>query len=427
MDNEYAECRICRDPPGTDKPLFHPCKCKGSIEKVHQDCVQEWLTHSKKTTCDLCGHPFTFTKEYVPGMPTVLPPMVMALELAQRVTSILLFTLRVLLMAVIWLLIVLIFAIMLQKLFMLFAKTTFPVKDELVHQHTGSWASFFLDIPAGLVVFLTLLLASIAVRYFRALVRLLPLMDIDITEDSLLPPVPPLPSASPPLETLYLTKRRGRKWMSDYDETPTGEDDFQVQLAEGNGKSALKFAPLRMDVQHQALDDHYLRTKKVVHFRGGLETDAARGLLQVRKDRREQLTRILMAKVINTGIRRHIPVAVLQNVEPDTAFVSKGFPIVHLEAPRTSVPFPLVSAIQPKVGEQNDEKNQQKAVLPKFDFTVRPLAFKVKAQSNKPSMKDRFARRIIEILHFLGRLTRCKLIFMGLCTVIIGCQLSINH
>lgn len=45
---EEDTCRICRSGPEEDMPLYHPCKCSGSIAKVHQDCLIDWLQHSKK-------------------------------------------------------------------------------------------------------------------------------------------------------------------------------------------------------------------------------------------------------------------------------------------------------------------------------------------------------------------------------------------
>lgn len=30
-------CRVCRGEPSLVQPLFHPCKCSGSIRFVHQD------------------------------------------------------------------------------------------------------------------------------------------------------------------------------------------------------------------------------------------------------------------------------------------------------------------------------------------------------------------------------------------------------
>ncbi|CAL3970747.1 unnamed protein product [Diplocarpon coronariae] len=66
-------CRICRSEGTEMEPLFHPCKCSGSIKYVHQDCLMEWLSHSQKKHCELCKTAFRFTKLYSPNMPKTLP------------------------------------------------------------------------------------------------------------------------------------------------------------------------------------------------------------------------------------------------------------------------------------------------------------------------------------------------------------------
>ena len=32
-------CRVCHGESEAEHPLFHPCKCSGSIKYVHQDCL----------------------------------------------------------------------------------------------------------------------------------------------------------------------------------------------------------------------------------------------------------------------------------------------------------------------------------------------------------------------------------------------------
>uniref|UniRef100_A0A8C3B4Y3 RING-type E3 ubiquitin transferase n=1 Tax=Cyclopterus lumpus TaxID=8103 RepID=A0A8C3B4Y3_CYCLU len=55
---EHEKPRLC----GTqDKPLYHPCVCTGSIKFIHQECLLQWLKHSRKEYCELCKHRFTFT------------------------------------------------------------------------------------------------------------------------------------------------------------------------------------------------------------------------------------------------------------------------------------------------------------------------------------------------------------------------------
>jgi hypothetical protein len=53
---EPDHCRICRSEGTSDEPLFHPCKCSGSIKFVHQ----EWYV--KLLPCSLKIIPFFFLK-----------------------------------------------------------------------------------------------------------------------------------------------------------------------------------------------------------------------------------------------------------------------------------------------------------------------------------------------------------------------------
>uniref|UniRef100_A0A452VBG4 RING-type E3 ubiquitin transferase n=1 Tax=Ursus maritimus TaxID=29073 RepID=A0A452VBG4_URSMA len=55
------------------KPLYHPCVCTGSIKFIHQECLVQWLKHSRKEYCELCKHRFAFTPIYSPDMPSRLP------------------------------------------------------------------------------------------------------------------------------------------------------------------------------------------------------------------------------------------------------------------------------------------------------------------------------------------------------------------
>lgn len=66
-------CRVCRCEATTDRQLFHPCICSGSIKWIHEDCLQQWMRYSRKEYCELCGHRFSFTPIYAADMPRVLP------------------------------------------------------------------------------------------------------------------------------------------------------------------------------------------------------------------------------------------------------------------------------------------------------------------------------------------------------------------
>eukprot|EP00959_Pyramimonas_sp_CCMP1952_P294331 6156499-Pyramimonas_sp.AAC.1 len=72
-------CRICRCESTPDSPLFYPCACKGSIKYVHQDCLEQWLKHSRSTQCEVCKLPFTFTPLYKEDVPSNLPLSELAL------------------------------------------------------------------------------------------------------------------------------------------------------------------------------------------------------------------------------------------------------------------------------------------------------------------------------------------------------------
>ncbi|XP_032220194.2 E3 ubiquitin-protein ligase MARCHF6 isoform X2 [Nematostella vectensis] len=70
---EVDICRVCRAEGTPDKPLYFPCICTGSIKYIHQECLLQWLKHSKKEYCELCNHRFTFKPIYAPDMPPHLP------------------------------------------------------------------------------------------------------------------------------------------------------------------------------------------------------------------------------------------------------------------------------------------------------------------------------------------------------------------
>lgn len=74
-------CRICHGEATDDNPLFHPCRCKGSIKYIHESCLMEW-TASKHidinepgstVSCDICHYPINFTTMYDEGMPEKVP------------------------------------------------------------------------------------------------------------------------------------------------------------------------------------------------------------------------------------------------------------------------------------------------------------------------------------------------------------------
>ncbi|BFZ56687.1 hypothetical protein PYCC9005_003735 [Savitreella phatthalungensis] len=97
-------CRVCRSEGTTEEPLFHPCKCSGSIRYVHEACLKEWLQHSQKQHCELCKTPFRFTKLYDPQMPSRIPFVQLVRNMSVDVASASVVLVRWLLCAWVWLL-----------------------------------------------------------------------------------------------------------------------------------------------------------------------------------------------------------------------------------------------------------------------------------------------------------------------------------
>lgn len=82
-DDDDETCRICRCPSEAGNELRHPCRCSGSIRLVHEGCLTQWLQHSHKSTCELCGYRYRFQPLMAPGTPDILP----AVDLVPAVAS----------------------------------------------------------------------------------------------------------------------------------------------------------------------------------------------------------------------------------------------------------------------------------------------------------------------------------------------------
>ncbi|KAH8978584.1 hypothetical protein EDB86DRAFT_2815838 [Lactarius hatsudake] len=103
IDVDQDTCRICSAPGEPDQPLFHPCKCSGTIRYIHQDCLTTWLSHSKKKTCDVCKYPYSFTKVYADDMPGQLPVVLLLRKFAQQVAFAIIFCIRAVIVSFVWL------------------------------------------------------------------------------------------------------------------------------------------------------------------------------------------------------------------------------------------------------------------------------------------------------------------------------------
>lgn len=101
--NQGDICRVCRSEGQSDRQLFHPCICTGSIKWIHQDCLMQWMRYSHKEYCELCGHRFSFTPIYSPDMPKILPFIDIASGLISSVAAAVKYWLHYTLVAFAWL------------------------------------------------------------------------------------------------------------------------------------------------------------------------------------------------------------------------------------------------------------------------------------------------------------------------------------
>ena len=144
MDSDSAEleCRVCRAGPEDSRPLYTPCLCSGSIGLVHQDCLEAWLAHSKKDTCELCFSKYQFTPEYAEGAPTTVPPLMMMKTIFSLLfTGVVPYIIRVIAAIIIWLLCVPI--------------ATTSIYCLLIGRHFQSMAdqhSIFVSVVTGIVI-----------------------------------------------------------------------------------------------------------------------------------------------------------------------------------------------------------------------------------------------------------------------------------
>ncbi|XP_071808112.1 E3 ubiquitin-protein ligase MARCHF8-like [Asterias amurensis] len=59
-------CRICHCEGDDELPLVTPCLCLGSLQHVHQACLQQWIKSSNTKSCELCRFPFVMQTKLKP-------------------------------------------------------------------------------------------------------------------------------------------------------------------------------------------------------------------------------------------------------------------------------------------------------------------------------------------------------------------------
>ncbi len=59
-------CRICHCEEPSEEYLISPCYCSGTLQYVHQSCLQQWLKSNGIKSCELCKYAFVMSYETRP-------------------------------------------------------------------------------------------------------------------------------------------------------------------------------------------------------------------------------------------------------------------------------------------------------------------------------------------------------------------------
>ena len=65
--SDYPDiCRICHCEGTADEPLISPCSCLGTMQYLHQSCLQRWIKSAGVKSCELCKFEFIMHAEIKP-------------------------------------------------------------------------------------------------------------------------------------------------------------------------------------------------------------------------------------------------------------------------------------------------------------------------------------------------------------------------
>lgn len=59
--SEPITCRVCYGSEHKCEILIEPCHCKGTVAKVHRQCLEKWLNFNGSQACELCLFKFDVT------------------------------------------------------------------------------------------------------------------------------------------------------------------------------------------------------------------------------------------------------------------------------------------------------------------------------------------------------------------------------
>ncbi|GJN12693.1 hypothetical protein PR202_ga30996 [Eleusine coracana subsp. coracana] len=101
---EEDTCRICHLPAEAERPLRHPCACRGTIRFVHDDCLLRWLAtrRTSPSRCEVCKHIISVAPVYAPNAPARLPLPEFMLGLANKLMGWLFLLLSLLFAICVW-------------------------------------------------------------------------------------------------------------------------------------------------------------------------------------------------------------------------------------------------------------------------------------------------------------------------------------
>ena len=66
MAVENGQCRICLEGHIEGNMLIAPCKCTGSVQFIHEECMRHWIEKNREKKisqirCELCKQPITYS------------------------------------------------------------------------------------------------------------------------------------------------------------------------------------------------------------------------------------------------------------------------------------------------------------------------------------------------------------------------------
>nr|XP_057929458.1 E3 ubiquitin-protein ligase MARCHF2-like isoform X2 [Doryrhamphus excisus] len=65
VQSDGPMCRICHD-GGYGEDLLSPCGCAGTLGMVHKSCLEQWLSSSNTSYCELCQTRFSIERQLRP-------------------------------------------------------------------------------------------------------------------------------------------------------------------------------------------------------------------------------------------------------------------------------------------------------------------------------------------------------------------------